>query len=105
MSAEDSALRVFETGIDNLLNVLNDYIGENGGVFDFVNCKFIGKNIEVILKNLKNTLGIDIKAIGICLIIAGCSMAISICFTILLIVIINVSVDENKKNKTIPFAN
>ena len=105
LSAEDSALRVFETGIDNLLNVLNDYIGENGGLFDFVNCKFIGHNIEVILKNLKNTLGIDINAVGICLIIAGCSMAISICFTILLIVIINVSVDENKKNKTIPFAN
>ena len=86
---------------------MDDYIGENSSVFSFINCKFIGNNILVILNNFKVCLGTDFYTVGICLLMAGCSMAISICFTILLIIIINTSVDQNKKEggtKVIPYA-
>ena len=83
------------------LILFDDYIGENGGIFDFVNCKFIGSNIKVILKNLRKGVGSTFYSVGICLILAGCSLALSISFTILLVVIINSSVDS-VKNKAMP---
>ena len=50
-----------------------------------------------MLKYLKSALGKDVKTIGICLDIVGCSLALSIGSTILLIVIINVGIDKNKE--------
>ena len=107
LSNEKGVLTFFEEKIDELIGMLNEYIGDNGNVFGFINCKFIGNNILVILNNIKECLGTDFYTVGICLLMAGCSMAISICFTILLIIIINISVDQNKKEdnvKTIPYA-
>ena len=97
LDEELGALEIFNSTIKDLTGIFDKYVGEDGGVFDFVNCKFIGKNIQVILNNLKNCLGGDLFTVGIWLFIAGCSMALSISFTILLIVIINSSVDDNKK--------
>ena len=112
LNSELETLKIFNKTITDINSLFDDYVGENGSVFDFFNCKFIGNNILVILKNLKECLGTDFYTVGVCLIIAGCSMAISIIFTILLIVIINISVEENKKNnnnnnsvKEIPYAN
>jgi len=111
LKSELKTLEIFKNTITDINSLFDDYVGENGSVFDFFNCKFIGNNILVILKNLKECLGTDFYTVGVCLIIAGCSMAISIIFTILLIVIINISVEENKKKnnnnsvKEIPFAN
>ena len=79
------------------INIFDEYIGEKGNMFDFINCKFIANNIQIILGNLKHTLGGNIYTVGICLLIAGCSMAFAISFTILLITIINAAVDEAKK--------
>ena len=95
------ALDAFKTILDNILNKLNNYIDkdnkENGGVFGFINGKFIGTNLKIILKYLKSALGHDIKTIGICLLIVGCSLALSISSTILLIIVINIDIDNNKK--------
>ena len=96
LDAQLGALNIFNETIKDLTGLFDDYIGENGGVFDFVNCKFIGKNINVILSNLKDCLGGDLYTVGVCLLMAGCAMALSIIFTILLIAIINSAVDENK---------
>ena len=107
LSAELGILETFRSTISDLNGVFDEYVGENGSILDFINCKFIGNNILVILNNLKICLGGDFYTVGICLLMAGCSMAISICFTILLIIIINISVDQNKKEdnvKTIPYA-
>ena len=99
LNSEVAALNIFNNTIVDLTGIFEEYIGEGSGVFDFINCKFIGKNINVILSNLKNNLGGDIYKVGVCLLVAGSSMAISIIFTILLIVIINKSVDEAKKEQ------
>ena len=93
-----SIFRIFRETITELNGVFDEYVGDNGSILDFINCKFIGNNILVILNNIKNCLGGDFYTVGICLLMAGCSMAISICFTILLIIIINVSIDQNKKD-------
>jgi TolA-binding protein len=99
LDAQLGALNIFNETIKDLTGLFDDYIGENGGVFDFVNCKFIGKNINVILSNLKDCLGGDLYTVGVCLLIAGCAMALSIIFTILLITIINSAVEENKQKE------
>ena len=105
LNAELGALKIFNDTIQDLTGLFDDYIGENGGVFDFVNCKFIGKNVNVILNNLKDCLGGDIYTVGVCLLLAGCSMALAIIFTILLIVIINkVAEEERNKNLKVPSA-
>ena len=50
-----------------------------------------------MLKYLKSALGGDVKTVGICLLVVGCSLALSISATILMIVIINVDIENNKK--------
>jgi hypothetical protein len=96
LNAEISALEVFKAKILIFTGIFEPYVGRTGKVSDFVNCLFIGRNLRVILKNLHDSLGSNLYTVGICLILSGCSIAISIAFTILLIVIINKSVDANK---------
>jgi len=91
------ALDTFNNTISKITNKLDKYTG-GSEMFSFINCSFVGTNLKIILKYLKEIFGGDIYTIGVCLILSGCSMALSISFTILLIVVINVSVDENKKN-------
>jgi len=91
------ALEFFDSKIKIITARLNEFNGEGGEMFSFVNCKFIGTNLKILLKYLHDALGVNFYTVGICLLLVGCSMALSICFTILLIVIINSSVDSNKK--------
>ena len=100
-----NALDKFNKTISRINDKIDKYTGKNGGVFSFINCNFIGTNIKIVLKYLKEVLGGDIYAIGICLILVGCPLSLSISFTILLIIVINADIDDKKKNsnKLIPF--
>ena len=91
------ALDFFNATIDRIAGPLNEYTNEDGEMFSFINCKFIGTNLKILLKYLHEALGGNFYTIGVCLILVGFSMALSICFTIFLIVVINSSVDSNKK--------
>ena len=92
-----------------MLNFLNETIGSligeikssvgDGQIFSFLNGKFIGTNIKIILKYLKYSLGQDLYTVGLCLIIVGCSLVLSVSSTILLIVIINISLEENQRQQ------
>ena len=53
--------------------------------------------MKIVLKYLKYSLGEDIYTVGICLVIVGFSLIFSISSTILLIVIINIDLEKNKK--------
>ena len=90
--------------IHSITEIIEDNVGSDGDFFDIINCKFIGKNLKVLLDNLKSALGGNVKTIGICISVVGLSLALSISSTILLIVIINISIDENKKieNQAVP---
>ena len=96
------ALTEFNKTIDSITSDINKYTGDDAGIFSLINCNFVGKNIKVMLKYLKEALGGDVYTIGVCLILVGCSLALSISFTILLIIVINADIDNNKKKKDIP---
>ena len=89
-----TALNFFNSKIRSITNSIREYIGDGSNLFGFVKCNFIGTNLKIMLKYLKTALGKNIKTVGICLTIVGCSLALSISSTILLIVIINISLEE-----------
>ena len=90
------ALDKFNLTINKITSKLNKYTGDSG-LFSFVKCSFIGTNLKIMLKYIKEVFAGDIYNIGICLILVGCSLALAIPFTIFLIILINISIDYNKK--------
>ena len=90
-------LNFFLDTIGQITNLVRRYSGsgENQSAFAFLNGKFIGTNLKIILKYLKHSLGGDFYTVGICLVVVGFSLILSISSTILLIIIINISLQEN----------
>ena len=90
-------LNLFLDKIGEITNLIRDLSGngQNQSFFAFLNGKFIGTNLKIILKYLKHSLGGDFFTVGICLVAVGFSLIISISSTILLIVVINISLKEN----------
>jgi len=80
--------------IQGIMDIVRDYIQE-GNSFSFLNGSFIKTNLKILLKYLKYSLGKDIYTVGICLIVVGLSLILSISSTILLTVIINIDLKEN----------
>jgi len=88
------SLTKFSDNINQLAEIFNRFDGEknNNNIYSIINCKFIGRNVKVILKNFEELLGNIIYTVGVCLEISGISMLISIALTILLNSIINASI-------------
>lgn len=97
LQEEIDILSAFIERIQILTKVVSKYSGKNEKVFNFANCGFIKTNIQVLIKNLKDAFGNDMYTIGVFFLLAAFSMAVAICSTILLIVIINGSTGNNKK--------
>ena len=91
------ALDFFNSTIKKVTGKLNEYANDNEA-FSFIQCNFIGTNLRIILKYLKSALGKDIYTVGLCFLIVGCSLMLSISSTILLIVVINTGIDKNKED-------
>jgi len=89
LESQTASLKIYNDTISELTDMFNLFAGNNGTIFDIVNGKFIGRNVKVILKYLEKSLGNNFKTMGICLIIVGLSMCISIPFTILLNLILD----------------
>ena len=90
-----SILQFFENTIHSITGLISRYSGNDGDAFAFLNGQFIGTNLKIILKYLKHSLGEDFYTVGICLVIVGFSLILSISSTILLIVIINTDLQKN----------
>ena len=86
IDAYKTSLEGFSEKINAFAAILNEFAGEgnNDGIYSIINCKFIGRNVKIILKNLEESLGQSFYTVGICLVISGISMLLSIAFTILL---------------------
>ena len=96
-----------KTTIGSLIGDIKEITGD-GKIFSFVNGKFIGINIEIILKYLKYSLGKDLYTVGLCLDIVGLSLILSISSTILLLAIINFvlkKLQQTPKDEVIPYQN
>ena len=92
-------LEFFDDVIDEITSALEEAIGSNGqhDTFSFLDGKFIRNDLKILLKYLQYSLGKDIYTVGLCLVIVGFSLILSVSSTILLLVIINISLENNKK--------
>ena len=88
----------FLESIQSITTIIRPFIG-NGEAFSFLNGKFIGINLKIILKYLGHSLGGDFFTVGICLCVVGLSLILSISSTIILIVIINIGLKEAIEQK------
>ena len=100
LSTEIGTLETFKQKIQEITNIVSKYSGKNEKLFNFINCGFMKTNIQIIIKNLNDAFGNDMYTIGICFLLAACSLSIAIICTILLIAIINLNNnDETKEGK------
>jgi hypothetical protein len=88
----------FQNIIHQITGLVRQYSGDND-LFSFLNGKFIATNLKIILKYLKYSLGVDLYTVGVCLIVVGFSLALSVCSTIILIIIINIELKKNMDAK------
>ena len=97
LSDYDEILDEFLEQIKQITKLIRELSGngENQSFFAFLNGKFIGTNLKIILRYLKHSLGGDFFTVGICLVAVGFSLIVSISSTILLIIIINITLKEN----------
>ena len=91
-------LQFFNITINRITSLIRQYTGngEGSSAFSFLNGKFIGTNLKIILKYLQHSLGGDFFTVGVCLAVVGFSLILSISATILLIIIINIDLEEKK---------
>ena len=91
INTQSTSLGAFSAKINDLADLFNKFAGKGSdtSVYSIINCKFIGRNAKIMLKNLKESLGQSFYTVGLCLEISGISMLISIAFTILINSIIN----------------
>jgi hypothetical protein len=98
LSGYTGALENFLSIIHRITDLVREYSGD-GDAFAFLNGKFIGTNLKIILKYLKYSLGVDLYTVGLCLNIVGCSLVLSVSATILLIILINLDLKKNMDMK------
>ena len=89
-----SVLGTFETTIHRITDLVRQYSSDDNA-FSFLNGKFIGINLKIVLKYLKYSLGKDLYTVGICLVVVGFSLILSVSCTIFLIVYINIELKKN----------
>ena len=92
-------LNFFSDTIHNITSIIRHY-SDSQNAFSFLNGKFIGMDLKIILSYLHDSLGNDFYTVGICLCVVGCSLILSISSTIILIVIINIGLKEAQEQKT-----
>ena len=92
-------LDFFSNTIHDITSIIRHY-SDSQNAFSFLNGKFIGINLKIILSYLHDSLGGDFYTVGICLCVVGCSLILSISSTIILIVIINIGLKEAQEQKT-----
>ena len=87
------SLTKFSENINQFAEIFNRFAGEgnDNNIYSIINCKFIGRNVKVILKNFEELLvkRLYTVGVGVCLEISGVSMLFSIALTLLQISIIN----------------
>ena len=99
ISTELDALDIYNKTIYDLISVFEEYMGNSTDLFSFLNCKFMGTNIFVTLKYIKESIGKNFLSMGLTFIFAAIFMMLAVIFNILEIVIINQSEYEMKRRR------
>jgi len=101
LESYETVLTFLQRKIGTVMDQIREY-ATPGSSFSFLNGHFILTNLKILLKYLKHSLGKDLYTVGVCLIVVGCSLILSISSTILLIVIINIGLKEDMNMKKNP---
>ena len=99
INAYKNALNIYNKTIYDLVSVFDELNKGGESLFSFLNCRFIANNVFIILNNLQGSFAGSVQSIGITLVFASFGMIFSIIFTILEIVILNVSLYLQKRRK------
>ena len=99
INAYKNALNIYNKTIYDLISVFNELNKGGESLFSFLNCRFIANNVFIILNNLKGSFSGSVQTIGITMVFATFGMLFSIIFTILEVVILNVSLYLQKRRK------
>ena len=99
IDSELKALDIFNKTIYNLLSIFNNTEDETNSLFSFLECEFIKDNILIIFKYLQKAFGGKVQAFGVTFVFASFAMFFSIFFTILEIVVLNVSLYLQKRRR------
>ena len=99
INAELEALDFFNKTIYDMLSIFNNRGDEENSLFSFLRCEFIKDNILITFKYLQKAFGGKVQAFGITFVFASFAMFFSITFTILEIVVINVSLYLQRRRR------
>ena len=99
IQTELDALNIYNKTIFDITSVFNELNNGGDSLFSFLNCKFIGNNALIILKNLEDAFSGNVMRIGLTFVFASFGMLFSIIFTILEIIILNVSLYLQKRRR------
>jgi hypothetical protein len=89
--------KVVETAliiISEITDSLNKYMGESGSIWNLLNCKFMGIDLNILLRNLDTGLGDKFLKMGTEISTLAVLQAAGIIFTI---ISLNIEVDDKKK--------
>ena len=99
INEELEILELYNKTIYDLLSVFDELNIGGDSLFSFLNCKFMGDNGLIILKSLQDSFSKNVQTIGITLVFASFGMLFSIIFTLLEIIILDVSLYLQKRRK------
>ena len=99
ISTELDTLEIYNKTIYDVISIFNELNHGDGSLFSFLNCKFLGNNALIVLKNLQDSFSGSVQTIALTMVFASFGMFFSIFFTILEIVILNVSLYLQKRRK------
>lgn len=88
----DSALLI----INEITNSLNQYVGESGSVWNLLNCTFMGKDLNILLRNLDTGLGDKFLKMGTEITTLAVLQAVGIVLTL---ITLNANSEDNKDKK------
>lgn len=80
---DKETLETYKGVILNISAIFKDVVGDGGGAFDLLNCKFMGINVRIMIKYLGDVLGKSFKTTGIVLGVCGFGMVFVISSVIL----------------------
>ena len=99
LTSAKNALDNYTTKFKPITAIYDNFVG-NGSILGFINCAFIGKNVKVLLNYLDDSVGKEFRKFGLIIFSCGIMMALSISFTIILVIIFNATIiirEEEKK--------
>ena len=84
----EKILNFYKSALSPLIDVFDVFVGEHN-IRDFLNCRFLGTDVRILLYYLYYKVAKDLERLAIILLICGLALGISISFINTIIIIVN----------------